>query len=138
MATETTTFDPTRVDGPHGPEMTAAATRLITDAVRFLNYATASRSGIGGASDVDGILGGLEAAAGGLQQTLRQCADCLRTEQATGQLRLDAGRPYASDPAAAVSVACADLAMTAGLCESLRTALIEVRRITAGMYREEG
>ena len=36
-----------RMDGPHADEDTAAAARLASEAVRFLNYATGSHAGAG-------------------------------------------------------------------------------------------
>ena len=42
MTTELTA----RLDGPHTEEDTAAAARLVAEAVRFLNYATAGGAGL--------------------------------------------------------------------------------------------
>ncbi len=133
-------LDVTQVDGPHSPERTAAAARLIADAVRFLNYATLPASnapGISYAGDVDDVLGSIHGAAGGLQQTFGQLAECLRDDLATGRLRMARGRPNADDPAAAVEYASAGLAEAARICGGLRMALEMVRRTTAGMYLEE-
>lgn len=134
-------LDLTRVDGPHNPERTAAAARLIADAVRFLNYATLPASGapgIGYAGDVDNVLGALESAAGGLQQTLRQLAECLRDDLATGRLRLDLNRPHADNPAQAVEFARSGLTVAARTCGSLQATLSGARQVTAGMYLDEG
>jgi len=133
-------LDVTCVDGPHSPERTAAAARLIADAVRYLNHATLPANGapgIGYAADVDEVLGALEGAAGGLQQTLRQLAECLRDDLATGRLRLDASRLHTDNPALAVEVAYAELAVAARTCGSFQATLSSVRRFTAGMYLEE-
>jgi hypothetical protein len=125
------------VDGPHGPERTVAAARVIGEAVRFLNYATMPASGAPGISypgDVDEVLGAIQGAAGGLQQTLAQLGEALRRDLATGRLRLDRGRPHADDPPKAVAVACVALAEASNACGALQSALRDARSVTAGMY----
>ncbi|MGH4017504.1 MAG: hypothetical protein ACRDSL_27000, partial [Pseudonocardiaceae bacterium] len=63
--------------GPYSPGHTAAATSTIADLVRYLNYATGQggHQALPHAADVYTVLGGLSAAAGGLEQTLRQLGD---------------------------------------------------------------
>jgi hypothetical protein len=132
-------LDLTRVDGPHSPEQTEAAGRLIADAVRFLNHATLPANGAPGisyAGDADNVLGSIAAAIGGLQQLFGQLEECLRADLATGQARLDHGRPYADDPEKAVEVACADLESAKAVAGQLQSTLANVRRITSGMYLE--
>lgn len=134
-------LDVARVDGPHTPERTAAAARLIADAVRFLNYASLPASGAPGINypgDVDDVLASIAGAAIGLQQTLSQLAECLRAEQASGQLRLDQGRLHADDTGLAVAFACAWLDEAKAAARRLAETLNEARRVTAGMYLEEG
>jgi hypothetical protein len=133
-------LDVTRVDGPHSPERTTAAASLIADAVRYLNYATLPAShapGISYAGDVDAVLGSIQAAVGGLRQTLSQLEECLRDDLATGLLRLDAGKPHADDPARAVEVACSELEAARGECGQLQATLGRVRRFTAAMYLDD-
>lgn len=133
------TLDVTNVDGPHFPDRTVAAARLIADAVRYLNYASLPASNAPGISypgDVDYVLGAIQGAASGLQQTFNQLAACLRDDLATGRLRLDPGRPHADDPARAVEVACADLSAATAHADALRATLSQVRRLTSAMYME--
>jgi len=130
-----------RVNGPHSPERTDAAARVIPEAVRFLNYATlpsAGAPGISYAGDVDAVLGSLQAAAAGLDQTVRQLSECLREDLATGRLRLARGHSFDSDdPELAVRIACAQLEVPiAGSLEVLSRTLGEVRKITSAMYLE--
>jgi hypothetical protein len=139
MPSDPERLDVTRVDGPHSPERTEAVGRLIADAVRYLNYATMPADGapgIGYAGDADNLLGSIAAAVGGLQQLLGQIGQCLRDDLATGRLRLDVGRPYAEEPAKAVAAAVADLEVARAEAAQLQAALVNVRRITAGMYLE--
>ncbi len=134
-------LDVTQGDGPHSPERTAATANLIADAVRFLNYATMpadNAPGISYPGDVDRVLGSLASAATGLQQTLGQCADSLRSDLAAGGLRLDPGRPFADHPAAAVDSACFSLEQAVAACGNLRAALDAARRTTAGMSMSDG
>lgn len=138
MATE---LDVTQVDGPHSAEKTAAAARLIADAVRFLNYASlpASRApGISYAGDVDDVVGAIAGAVNGLQQTLDQLTYCLQRDLAGGHLQLDDyGRRYAHSPAYAVEAAGVELETAKNLCGQLRDALNRARRFTGSMYLED-
>lgn len=130
-------LDVTRVEGPHSPERTAAAGRLIADAVRYLNYASMPADGAPGISypgDVDAVLGAIAAAAGGLQQTFDQLAECLRADLATGRLGWTPGKPYADDPAKAVEEACSELEIAVSDCGSLRSTLARARRVTSAMH----
>jgi hypothetical protein len=126
-----TDLDVTRVDGPHSPERTVAAARLMADAVRYLNHATLGTApGIGYPGDVDGVLGSIEGAAGGLQQTLKQLEVCLRRDLNTGRLRMD---DRSQDPAAAVRIASDRLAVAKSALETLQVNLKTARRFTSAM-----
>lgn len=133
--------DVTQVDGPHSPERTAAAARLIADAVRFLNYASlpaAKAPGISYAGDVDDVVRAIAGAVNGLQQTLDQLAYCLRRDLAGGHLQLDDyGRRNAESPTHAVVVAEAELGTAKNLCSHLRDALSRAARFTGSMYLED-
>ncbi|MGH3980877.1 MAG: hypothetical protein ACRDRZ_18075, partial [Pseudonocardiaceae bacterium] len=60
--------------GPYSPEGAEAAAGTVAELVRYLNYATGvvPRRALRHAGDVYAVVGGLAAAAGGLEQTLRQ------------------------------------------------------------------
>lgn len=129
-----------RADGPHSPERTDAAARMIPEAVRYLNYATLTASGAPGisyAGDVDLVLGSIQVAVNGLQQTMTQMAVCLRDDLATGRLRMDRRGDLADDPSEAVGQAAGWLSNVAvGDCRRLAGTLAEVRRLTSRMYLE--
>ena len=64
------------VHGPYSPGRVEVAASAIAELVRYLNYATGQGSvqALRYASHVYTVVGGLKAAAGGLDQTLRQLA----------------------------------------------------------------
>lgn len=127
------TLDVTRVDGPYSPERTAAAASLIADAVRYLNHATMPATGAPGISspvDVDDVLGALQLATRRLDQTLSQLQHSLRSDLATGRVRLDRG----GTPAPAVEEACGELEAARSACGTLGVSLGRARRHTSAMY----
>ena len=114
--------------GPYTPARAEVAAGTIAELVRYLNYATGQGSAhaLRYASHVYTVVGGLKAAAGGLDQTLRQLATRtaeLRTDPTLGhcQHRDDRQTAQADAAAAGESLAAARRA-AAALYDALNTA----------------
>jgi hypothetical protein len=92
-----------RMDGPHADEETTAAAWLAAEAIRYLNYASGSHSGMGleFPSTVYSIVGGLSTAAHRMQQLCEQLARYLVGQDAAGLLGTDDGTPAYRTVAAA-------------------------------------
>jgi hypothetical protein len=91
-----------RYDGPHTPDTVADAAYAVAGLVRYLNNATSAgndRDTLKYATAIHNILGGLEAAAHGLDQLLRQLADAAE-RQSDNPTLYDDRRDPATYPAA--------------------------------------
>lgn len=73
-------------DGPHDDDYTCHIAAALSEAVRVLNHATRSRSGVVHPSTVHQVLGCSGAAVAGLNLTLTQIAGTLRQKLASGRL----------------------------------------------------
>jgi hypothetical protein len=82
-------------DGPHSDDYTSEVATVLSEAVRVLNNATLSRTGVTYPSTVYDVLSRISATAGGLDQLLRQLGEALRRMLASGQLGDDHGDPTA-------------------------------------------
>ena len=114
--------------GPYSPARAKTATSTVSELVRYLNYATGqgSRQALRDAGDVYAVVGGLKAAADGLEQTLRQLGArtvALRDDPTLGhcQRREDRTAARAEAAAAGESLAAARQAVVA-LCDALTAA----------------
>jgi hypothetical protein len=68
--------------GPYDPEHTKRAGSVLSELVRYLNYATQHPEALPYAADIGDLVGTLQATAGSLRQTLEQldgrCADLVK------------------------------------------------------------
>lgn len=106
--------------GPYSPERAEAAAATVGELVRYLSYATGQGRGeaLRYAGDVYTVVGGLRAAAGALDQTLRQLRARtveLRADPSLGHSRRREDRAAAQTEAAAAgeSLAAAHQAVVA-------------------------
>ena len=123
--------------GPYSPARAEAATSTVSELVRYLNYATGqgSRQALRDAGDVYAVVGGLKAAAGGLEQTLRQLGArtvALRDDPTLGHCRRRGDRAAARTEAAGESLAAARQAVVA-----LYDALDAAQAHLASLYHRE-
>lgn len=110
-----------RTDGPHADADTAAAGRLASEAVRFLNYATSSHAAAGlilpGTTYT--VAGELAVAASRLGQLTGQLTGFLERELAARRL----GHDHGTDPALSVQDARGHLQAAANAAAVLEAAL---------------
>lgn len=118
-------------------EHTLALARSAAEAVRSLNHATLSGSGLAQPADAYTLLGELSLAAAGLPQLLAQVGRWLTTALGAGRLGCDDG----SDPAAAVSGAWLFIsdarAGAAALARAIEHAQQQLAAVNGGPHAEE-
>lgn len=122
-----------RLDGPHGDADTTAAAQLVSQAVRFLNYATATRAGLSYPATVYAVTGELAVAAARLSQLTTQLGRFLARELAAGRLGDDLGR----DPAFAVARADDYLAAAAVASATLGDVLSTAQNSLASLHQAD-
>ena len=125
----------TRLNGPHSDEATAGAARLAAEVIRFLNYATMSRSGgLTEPATVPALMGELSSAVYRLPQLFGQVADWLNEETSAGRLADDHGRPVyrLTDEARLM------LAKAMGRADDLASALAAVQALTTSLHAAGG
>lgn len=123
-----------RLDGPHTDEDTAAAARLMAEAVRFLNHATAGGAGLSYPATAYTVTGELASAAARLGQLTGQLGRFLAGELAAGRL----GDDFGSDPADAVGRADDYLADAAAAAVALTDALGAAQNCLASLHQVDG
>jgi hypothetical protein len=104
-----------RLDGPHADEDTAAVARLVAEAVRFLNYATAGGAGLTYPATAYTVAGELADAAARIGQLTGQVGRFPARELAAGRLGEDSG----ADPAEAAARADDYLAAATAAADAL-------------------
>jgi hypothetical protein len=122
-----------RLDGPHTDEDTAAAARLMAEAVRFLNRATAGGTGLSYPATPYTVTGELASAAARLDQLTEQLGRFLARELAAGRL----GDDFGSDPADAVARADDYLASAAAAAVALTDALGAAQNCLTSLYQTD-
>jgi hypothetical protein len=123
-----------RLDGPHTDGDTAAAARLVAEAVRFLNHATADCTGLSYAATAYTVTGELASAVARLGQLTGQLGRFLARELATGRL----GDDFGSDPADAVNRTDDYLAAAAAAAVALADALGAAQNCMASLHQADG
>jgi len=125
-----------RMDGPHADADTAAAARLASEAVRFLNYATGSHAAAGltlpGTAYT--VLGELALAVSRLGQLTAQMTGFLGRELAAGRL----GHDHGADPALPVERARGHLLAAADAAAMLALALGAAQSDIAYLHYRKG
>ena len=118
-------------------EQTLALARSAAEAVRSLNHATLSGTGLAQPADAYTLLGELALAAAGLPQLLAQVGRWLTTTLGAGRLGCDDG----TDPAAAVSGAWLFIsdarAGAAALARNLEHAQQQIAAVNGGPHTAE-
>lgn len=122
-----------RLDGPHSDEDTAATARLVAEAVRFLNYATAGGRGLTYPATACTVTGELACAAARLGQLTGQIGRFLASELAARRLGDDRG----SDPADVAGRADDFLATAAAAGAALAEALDAAQSYLARLHQVE-
>lgn len=133
---EPESIDVTALDGPFTPERTAAAARLVAEAIRYLNHATAEASGTGHAADVWEVLGSLGVAVGRMRQTLDHMGRSLERDLAAGRLLSSEGGPQAEDARAGVDAARWQLNLAPDTAREVELCLADAQRLISGMSVE--
>jgi hypothetical protein len=123
-----------RLDGPHSDRDTAAVAQLVTEAVRFLNYATADGAGLSYPATAYTVAGQLASAVARLGQLTRQLRRFLGRELAAGRLGEDSG----ADPAAGTARADGYLAAAAAAAVALSDALSVAQSCLASLHQVDG
>ena len=124
-----------RTDGPHSPELTAAAATRAAEMVRFLNYASAPGSGgLGSPADVYDLLGSITVAVERLPQLLGQLQAFLDAQLASGRIGDDRGR----DPVPLAWNAAAHLAGAQARAAEVTAELRAARNAIASLYAKGG
>ena len=132
MATDPSEF---RTDGPHSPELTAAAAARVAELVRFLVYAsTPSSGGLADPGDACDLLGELHTATQRLPQLLGQLQAFLDAQLASGRIGDDRGR----DPVPLAWNAAAHLAGAQARAAEVTAELRAARNAIASLYVKGG
>lgn len=115
--------------GPYSPERTEGAAQTAAELVRYLNYATQSASdGVPAAATAYRTVGGLQATAGGLEQTLSQLNRHVQRWSENAVLYDDTACDDHAAAAARVDSASAALEDAVLVARSLTHALARVHR----------
>ena len=125
--------------GPYSPEHAQAAVSAVAELVRYLNYATGQGAdqALPYASHVYSVVGGLKAAAGWLEQTLRQLehrATALGVDPTLGHAQQRESRAAVVAEAAAAQDS---LAAASGAVLALYEALNAAHSHLAWLYHRE-
>lgn len=132
--------------GPYCPEHTATAVDAVGELVRYLAYATGQGAdqALPSAASLYTVVGGLRAAAGGLEQTLRQLAartGALHDDPALGHCEHRGSPAPVEHQAARLAAVAAGESLTAAtqalstLCAALNTAQSQLAWL---YHREQG
>lgn len=123
-------------DGPHSRERVIDAAGGVSALVRYLNNATGYPATLRWASTIHYVLGGIEAAAWGLDQLLRQLAAALERQAEDPTLYDDRRRDDVV--AAAVARTAADrIGQARKTTQALASQLESVRELTVHLGNEE-
>jgi hypothetical protein len=128
--------DPIRLspEGPHSDDDTKQVAEHLAECMRVLCYAT--RPGADGVTSpvtVYDVLGEMQTTAFRMDQLLRQLAQLLAAQQATGRLR-DVG---GYDPGIAAAEATLALTTARGAAAGLAAALGRAHHLTSGLHLQE-
>lgn len=124
--------------GPYSPERAELATDVVAELVRYLNYATGqgAHAALPHAPALYRVLGALTAAAGGLDQTLRQLTTRARQLSADPTLRHCEQRDTPQTAVTAAGNAATHLAAARQAGEALRAELAAAQSHLAWLYHQ--
>ncbi|HEY2763383.1 MAG TPA: hypothetical protein VGJ13_05135 [Pseudonocardiaceae bacterium] len=125
--------------GPYDAEHTIAAAATISELVRYLNYATSqgAATALPHPADVSSLVGNLQAAVGGLEQTLRQVAYLVEGLGVNPNLRNANNRDDQESARAEAAYAVVCLQDAAGAVNSLYQFLNHAHIPLAALYLQE-